>query len=192
MRSSTISCKAERLTDNDDHLLTAQAQQGDAEAFGLVATRHRSSALRVAAVVLGSASGADDVVQDASVLAWRALHTFDPQRSFRAWYLRIVANTAHNHRRGRGRRAALSLRSYSPDRPVDPADAAVTDAERRAVLTAMNRLPVADRLIIALRHFEQLSEAEIAMTLDCPNGTVKSRLSRAMTRLRSELIRDRS
>jgi RNA polymerase sigma factor (sigma-70 family) len=56
----------------------------------------------------------------------------------------------------------------------------------------MNRLPVADRLIIALRHFEQLSEAEIAMTLDCPNGTVKSRLSRAMTRLRSELIRDRS
>lgn len=118
------------------------------------------------------------------------MDTFDPTRPFRPWFLRIVANLARNDRRARGRRARLDVRAASADagRAVaTPEDIAVGDAERRRVLEALNRLDRDDRLVVALRYFEQLSEAEMAETLDCPPGTVKSRLSRAMARLRTAL-----
>jgi RNA polymerase sigma-70 factor (ECF subfamily) len=166
-----------------------RAQVGDAEAFGALLSRHRTSALRVAAVVLGGAADADDVVQTASERAWRAFAGVDAERGFRAWYLRIVANTARNHRRGRWRRRRAELRvaARSSDRTADALDDTVTAAERALVVAALNRLDAAERLVIALRHFEQLTEREIADVLECPAGTVKSRLSRAMARLRTEL-----
>lgn len=168
-----------------------RATAGDPAAFGELLARHRSSALRVATVVLGTATGSDDVVQDADVRAWRAHSTIDPERGFRSWYLRVVANAAKNTRRSMGRRAALELRDVRSEALTaapDPADRAVTEAERRAVIAAVNGLASSDRLVIALRHFEQLGEAEIADVLGCPVGTVKSRLSRAMARLRQHLI----
>ncbi len=167
-----------------------RAGAGDAEAFGELIARHRTSALRVATVVLGSSTGADDVVQDADVRAWKARSTVDPDRPFHSWYLRVVANAARNSRRAGGRRAALELRAAARPTGIvssDPAEQAVTDDERRLVLAAVNRLGSDDRLVIALRHFEQLGEQEMADVLGCPPGTVKSRLSRAMSRLRGEL-----
>jgi RNA polymerase sigma-70 factor (ECF subfamily) len=104
-----------------------------------------------------------------------------------------VANAARNDRRSRGRRARLAVRAATADERrhvVTPEEAAITDAERRTVVTALNRLATADRLVIALRHFEQLSEQEMAEVLACPPGTVKSRLSRAMGRLRDQLARE--
>lgn len=151
--------------------------------------RHRTSALRVATVVLGSARDAEDVVQAATERVWRSIGTADPERGFRPWYLRAVANTARNHRRGWWRRTAAELRLATRPAPgvPDPVDAAVGAAEREAVVAALNRLDPEARLVIALRHFEQLGEREMAAVLDCPPGTVKSRLSRAMARLRAEL-----
>lgn len=147
----------------------------------------------MATVVLGTSSGADDVVQDAAARAWRARHTIDAARPFRSWYLRVVANAARNQRRASRRRAALELRApRAGGDAADPAEQAVTDDERREVLAALNRLGADDRLVIALRHFEQLGEAEMAEVLGCAAGTVKSRLSRALARLRTELTADRS
>jgi RNA polymerase sigma factor (sigma-70 family) len=167
-----------------------RAGSGDAAAFGELLARHRSSALRVATVVLGTANGADDVVQDADVRAWRARASIQPERSFRSWYLHVVANAGKNARRSFARRAALELRDTRRSPVVaapDPAERVVTDAERHAVIAAVNRLPRDDRLVIALRHFEQMGEAEMAEVLGCATGTVKSRLSRAMARLRAQL-----
>jgi RNA polymerase sigma factor (sigma-70 family) len=169
-----------------------RAREGDAAAYGELARRHRRAALRVATVVLGAADGADDVVQQAMVQAWRALDRFDVGRAFRPWLLRIVANLARNDRRSRGRRARLAVRAAGRadgSGAATPEEVVVGDAERRMVVNAMSRLAAPDRLVIALRHFEQLSEAEMADVLDCPAGTVKSRLSRAMARLRTELAR---
>ena len=166
---------------------------GDAGAYGELIARHRPSALRVATVVLGTAANADDVVQVASERAWRAIGTVDADRAFRPWFLRIVANTARNDRRAVGRRQAAELRvALQPidlDAP-DPQSATVTQAERDAVVAALNRLDGDTRLVIALRYFEQLSEHEIGDVLACPLGTVKSRLSRAMGRLRAELVKE--
>ena len=151
--------------------------------------RHRRSALRVATVVLGDQSDADDVVQGASERAWRAITSVEPERGFRAWFLRIVANSARNHRRAwwRRRRAELRVAARPLGNVTDPLDDTITAGEREVVVTALNRLATQERLVIALRHFEQLNEQEMAAVLDCPPGTVKSRLSRAMSRLRAEL-----
>jgi RNA polymerase sigma factor (sigma-70 family) len=176
------------ISETDQEMLR-RAQRGEAEAFAALVAANRSSALRVATVVLGSSSGAEDVVQDAVTRAWRAIATVQGQRGFRPWFLHVVANTARNDRRSRGRRAALAVRAAGQraTQAIDPEDAAISDDNRRAIVVAMNQLHRDDRLVIALRHFEQLSEAEVADVLGCPIGTVKSRLSRAMARLRRRL-----
>ena len=191
----TIYCPAEDEVNqlgeliDDERQLVQRARGGDAAVFGELVTRHSNSARRVAAVVLGTAEGAGDAVQNASLKAWQAIETVDPERGFRSWFLRIVANTARNDRRSRNRRAALAVRAAAV-RPIDaatPEVASVTAAEREMVVGALNRLNEADRLVVALRFFEDLTQAEMALVLDCPAGTVKSRLSRAMGRLRREL-----
>ena len=110
-------------------------------------------------------------------------------RGFRSWFLRIVANTARNHRRAwwRRRRAELRLAARPTADPADVVEDTVTATERDVVVAALNRLATQERVVIALRHFEQLSEQEMADVLDVPAGTVKSRLSRAMSKLRAEL-----
>jgi RNA polymerase sigma factor (sigma-70 family) len=171
-------------------LTVRRAQEGDADAYGDLIARHRPVALRVATVVLGSTDGADDVVQQATERAWRSFETFDSARPFRPWFLRIVANSARNDRRARGRRAHLEVRAAHAgmaQEAATPEEAVVSDAERQRVVAALNQLDGDDRLVIALRWFEQLTEAEMVETLDVPAGTVKSRLSRAMGRLRAVL-----
>jgi RNA polymerase sigma-70 factor (ECF subfamily) len=173
-----------------------RARQGDADAYGELARRHQRAALRLATVVLGTPQGADDVVQQAMVRAWRAIGRFDDSRAFRPWLLRIVSNAARNDRRARGRAARLAIRAAglapSADGSLgpDPEDAVVGDVDRRRVVAALNRLGAEDRLALALRHFEQLTEREMAEVLGVPGGTVKSRLSRAMGRLRAELVQE--
>ncbi len=154
--------------------------------------RHRTAALRVATVVLGTVEGAEDVVQQATERAWRAVGTVDAERPFQPWFLRIVANSARNQQRTRGRQARLALRvgGRRPSTDPGPEDAIVTESERQQVVTAMNRLGPDDRLVIALRYFEQFTEREMAETMGCPAGTVKSRLARAMSRLRHALTTD--
>ena len=167
--------------------LVARAQRGDLDAFGALVRRYEAMAVRVAAVVGGSA-GAEDAAQEAFVRAYRSLHQFDVARPFRPWLSRIVANAAKNRVRGEQRHAQLALRV---PREVDVSDsvADVLDATARqeAVANALTRLSERDRLVIAYRWFEDMSEHEIADALGVRPGTVKSRLSRAMARLRTEL-----
>jgi RNA polymerase sigma-70 factor (ECF subfamily) len=123
--------------------------------------------------------------------AFAALPRFRAGAPFRPWLLTIVANEARNRRRSAGRRDALALR-IPEDRGADDAasspEAAVLARERRvALLGALGRLAEPDREVIALRYLLQLSEAETAAALGVPGGTVKSRLSRALDRLRGAL-----
>jgi RNA polymerase sigma-70 factor (ECF subfamily) len=170
--------------------LVERARRGDFDAFGELVRRHRTSALRVGTVVLGTPDGADDILQEATERAWRAMRRFREGAAFRPWLLRIVANAARNERRSKGRRAGLAVRAAragARDAAGSAEDEVVTELERRRVVAALNRLDPDDRLTIGLRFFEQLSEREMAEVLDCPTGTVKSRLSRAKARLRAEL-----
>jgi RNA polymerase sigma-70 factor (ECF subfamily) len=179
--------------DTLEQTLVRRACAGDAEAYGDLTRLHHGAALRVATVVLGATEGADDVVQQAVERAWRSLDRFDVDRPFRPWLLRIVANAARNDRRGRGRRAALATRAAvsvgrAGTQVATPEELAIDAEERRMVLEALSSLNQADRLVIALRHFEDLTEVEMSEVLGCRPGTVKSRLSRAMVRLRHSYL----
>jgi RNA polymerase sigma factor (sigma-70 family) len=126
------------------------------------------------------------------VKAYYSLGRFRPGRSFRPWLLRIVANEAINRRRSARRHANLALRAAEGRLPADavpsPEGAALAQLEQEKLLQAVNGLRPDDRLLIAYRYWLELSEAEMAEALGCPRGTVKSRLSRALGRLREHLL----
>jgi RNA polymerase sigma factor (sigma-70 family) len=171
--------------------LIERAQRGDAMAYEDLVRRHQDAALRTAGLVLAGEAEAEDAVQDAFVKAYASLGRFWVGAPFRPWILRIVANEARNRRRSAGRRAGLAVR-LAENRPSDGAapspEAAVLARERRtALLRAMEGLSQDDRLVLGYRYFLDLGEAEMAEALGVPRGTVKSRLSRALGRLRAEI-----
>jgi RNA polymerase sigma factor (sigma-70 family) len=176
----------------DDGELIERARQGDRSAYDALVRENQAIALRVAYVVCGSATDAEDAVQDGFVKAWRALSRFRTGAQFRPWLLAIVANEARNRRRSAGRAARLALRAIPESRPSgdaapSPEETVIVEERRRNLLAALETLPVADRDVIACRYLLGLSEAETASTLGCARGTVKSRLSRALARLRVAL-----
>lgn len=153
--------------------------------------RYREVAVRTAYVVTGLAAEAEDAVQEAMVKAHAALPGFREGAPFKPWLLRIVANEALNRRRAANRRAALGVRA-SQGRPSggeapSPEEAVVADEQRRHLIDALNEMRAEDRLVIAYRYLMELSEAEMVQALGWRKGTVKSRLSRAMGRLRAHL-----
>jgi RNA polymerase sigma-70 factor (ECF subfamily) len=177
------------LATDDD--LVARAKQGDGGAYGTLVKEHQTLAFRTAYLLTGSAADAEDAVQDAFVKAHGALGRFRPGSPFRPWLLAIVANEARNRRRSAGRRERLALRAAEDPLSggaVPSPEAALLEAEQREdLLAAVNDLREDDRLAIACRYFLGLSEEETAATLGWRRGTVKSRTSRALDRLRARL-----
>ena len=171
----------------DDAELVARAQAGDVDAYEDLVRRYGAAAVRLAHAVGGSAADAEDAAQEAFVKAFASLDRFRTGASLRPWLFRIVANEAKNRRRSSGRRARLAVAAAGrrPDAPPLPEDAAVSSAESRAVLAALAALPERDREVISFRYFAGLSERETADAIGCPPGTVKSRLARALDRLRT-------
>jgi RNA polymerase sigma-70 factor (ECF subfamily) len=156
--------------------------------------RYQDVAIRTAHLVCPE-TDADDAVQDAFLKAFDALPRFRDGAPLRPWLLRIVTNEARNRRRAAGRRAGLALRAaaasgYGPDGATVPGpEGVVTAAETRAeLLASLATLRDDDREIIGARFLLELSEAETAETLGLPRGTVKSRTSRALGRLREALV----
>jgi RNA polymerase sigma-70 factor (ECF subfamily) len=178
-------------TDLEERRLVAAAKAGDRQAYERLLERHQAVAFRAAYIVTGSAAEAEDATQDACVKAWLALGRFRTDAPFRPWLVQIAINEARNRRRGAGRRAGLALRLV--DDPAVPGAAASAESEalageeRARLAAAVGRLREDDQLVIAARYFLGLSEAEAAGALGVRRGTVKSRLSRALDRLRGEL-----
>jgi RNA polymerase sigma factor (sigma-70 family) len=172
----------------DESQLVERARRGDHEAYSELVHAYQGIAFRTAYLIAGGATEAEDAAQEGFVKAWRALGRFRPGAPFKPWLLRIVANEAHNRRRSAGRRARLAFRAVAAEPSGDAApspEASVLDSERRTeLLAAVNGLPEDQHLVVALRYFAGLSEDEVAETLGIAPGTVKSRTSRALERLR--------
>jgi RNA polymerase sigma-70 factor (ECF subfamily) len=180
-------------SDAEEATLVARAQRGDLVAYEDLVRQYEEVAFRVAYLVLHDAAEAQDAAQEAFVRAYRALDRFRTREPFRPWLLRIVANQAVSAQRAARRRSALAERferEESPSREPSP-EALALDRERRdGVLAGLARLRPDERLVLELRYFLDLGEAEMAATLGCARGTVKSRVHRALARLRP-LLADR-
>ena len=164
---------------------------GDVGAYEDLVRRYQDVALRTAYLVAPEADAAD-AVQDAFLKAYAALPRFRDGSPVKPWLLRIVANEGRNRRRSASRRAGLAERAAvaAPRETVAASpEAEVLAAEtRNALLAALNRLRDEDREVIGARYLLELSEAETAETLGLRPGTVKSRTSRALARLRAALV----
>ncbi len=171
--------------------LVERARRGDAVAYEQLVHRYQGIAIRIAYLIAGDAAEAEDAAQEGFVKAYRALGRFRAGEPFRPWLLRIVANEARNRRRSSGRRASLALRAAARDPSGEaapsPEGAVLAREERTALLAAVNDLGEDDRLVIACRYFLELSEQETAAALGIRHGTVKSRTSRALARLRTQI-----
>jgi RNA polymerase sigma factor (sigma-70 family) len=176
----------------DEAELIARARRGDEEAYAALVAQHSDIAFRTAYLVTGSATEAEEATQDGFLAAYRALPRFRSDAPLRPWLMRIVANAARNRRRAFRRRADLELRLVDQfsqgDAAPSPAAAVEAAEEREALLRAVNSLDEIDRRVIACRFFLDLDVAESAAVLGCAEGTVKSRLSRAVQRLRDRMI----
>lgn len=160
-------------------------------AYETLVRRYQDVALRTAHLVAPEADAAD-AAQDAFIKAYAALSRFRDGAPFRPWLLRIVANESRNRRRSADRRANLAVRAGAigtGDAAAASPEAEVLAGERRdTLLRALGRLRDEDREVIGARFLLELSEAETAESLGLPTGTVKSRTSRALGRLRAALV----
>ena len=172
----------------DDAELAERAKGGDVDAYEALVANYQQLAFRVAYVITRDAGEAQDATQDAFVRAYYALDRFRSGSSFKPWLLRIVANQARNRRRSAGRRLELATRvggsRPSGDAAPSPEVAALAGETRAELLDAIESLREEERLAVIFRYFFDLTEAEMAEAMGCRRGTVKSRLSRALSNLR--------
>ena len=173
--------------------LLVRARRGDVHAYEDLVRLHQPTVFRAAYVLTRSVPEAEEATQDAFVKAWAALHRFRLGAPFRPWVLAIVANEARTRVRANGRRRDWTTRAarderWSPEGTSPSAEAVALEQGRsRQLREALDRLGERDRTVIELRFLLDLSEREAAAALGCRPGTVKSRLSRALSRLRDEL-----
>lgn len=169
--------------------LVRRAQRGERGAFDLLVLRYQHRVVKLVARLLRDPTEAEDVAQDAFVKAYRALESFRGDSAFYTWLYRIAVNTARNSMASRQRRpldyeadlneseqAAVESRMRHGDTPEA---AALSDEIHRTVNHAVEQLPEDLRTAIILREVEGLSYEEIAEAMDCPVGTVRSRIFRA-------------
>jgi RNA polymerase sigma-70 factor (ECF subfamily) len=176
----------------EEGTLVERAKGGDVAAYEELVRGHQAVAFRTAFTITGDAAEAEDAAQEAFVKVYRTLDRFRSGAPFRPWLLTVVANEARNRRRAAGRRLGLTLRAAeqhgSQGAPPSPETTVVAEERRAELLGAVEGLREEDREVISLRYFLELSEAEAASVMGCARGTVKSRLSRAVGRLRAKMM----
>jgi RNA polymerase sigma-70 factor, ECF subfamily len=186
-----------------DQELVERAQAGDKRAFDLLVLKYQRKVQRLVARFVRDSGEIDDVTQEAFIKAYRALPSFRGDAAFYTWIYRIAINCAKNYLASPGRRIVpmSALESDDDDgggmesfeRNTGLQDASTPDAEyaskqiAETVNRAMAALPEDLRTAVTLREIEGLSYEEIAEAMDCPIGTVRSRIFRAREAIASEL-----
>ena len=180
------------MNDSSDRDLILRARRGESEAFGELVRRTQTAVFNVCYRLMGERREAEDMAQEAFIRAYERLGTFDLERPFLPWVRRVAANLCLNH-----------LSAQTPDQaeldeerdqavPGEGPSSLVEQRERSwRIHTALLALPPRYRVVIELRHFQELSYDEIARTLDRPMSDIKSDLFRARKML-AEKLKDES
>lgn len=168
------------------------ARSGNEAAWTAVVQQHQAAVFRLGYLLLGDSDDAEDVAQEALIRAFYALDSFDTTRPLRPWLLQIVKNLARNRQRSLRRYLAAVQRWWqaTPTHGEVSAATAFREQEAHALWQAVQQLAVHDQEVIYLRYFLELSVADTAAALGVAEGTVKSRLSRALIRLRTVVERE--
>ncbi|MDB4470812.1 RNA polymerase sigma factor RpoE [Deltaproteobacteria bacterium] len=174
---------------HSDQQLVERVQRGDKRAFDLLVLKYQHKIFGLVSRYLRDSSEIQDVAQEAFIKAYRALPNFRGDSAFYTWLYRIAINTAKNHLMSKSRRPpgtdidvedAQYFEGDSPLRDIEnPENALYAEELKQVVSNAMNNLPEDLCTAVTLREFEGLSYEDIADVMDCPVGTVRSRIFRA-------------
>lgn len=181
-----------------DQILVERAQRGDKQAFGLLVSKYQRKLGRLLSRLIRNPAEVEDVAQEAFIKAYRALPSFRGESAFYTWLYRIGVNTAKNHLVSRGRKAPTSTEFDSEEaenfeegenlRDINtPERLLLTKQIGETVNAAMEALPDDLRTAITLRELDGLSYEEIAAIMECPIGTVRSRIFRAREEIAEKL-----
>jgi len=172
-----------------DKQLVAKVQKGDSRAFDLLVMKYQHKIMGLISRYVHDADEVQDVAQEAFIKAYRALPRFRGDSAFYTWLYRIAINTAKNHLVSRSRRPPVSdvevedaehFEAGGALRDIETPESALFGAELKQVIEeAIAQLPDDLRAAVTLREFDGLSYEDIAEVMDCPVGTVRSRIFRA-------------
>jgi RNA polymerase sigma-70 factor (ECF subfamily) len=187
------------MTDRDiDRQLVARAQRGDKQAFELLVEKYQRKLARLLSRFIRDPAEVEDVTQEAFIKAYRALPAFRGDSAFYTWLYRIGINTAKNYLMAMGRRAPTSTEVEAEDaegfeegeqlRDINTPESLLLSSEiARTVNATIEQLPEELRTAIQMREIEGMSYEDIAKAMDCPIGTVRSRIFRAREAIAEQL-----
>ena len=175
------------LPARDEASLIRQARRGSADAIEALVRRHWDGAHRAAFLIVHDAGAAEDIAQEAMLAAVRSIDDFDRRRPFKPWLHRIVVNRSLDWLRGRARRPEVSVEVAGPApgglaRPDERPDSLSDELMR-----ALAQLDPEERALVVMRHLLGYRSPELGHMLGMPAATVRTRLARALTRLRELL-----
>jgi RNA polymerase sigma-70 factor (ECF subfamily) len=187
------------MSDRDiDRQLVARAQRGDKQAFELLVEKYQRKLARLLSRFIRDPAEVEDVTQEAFIKAYRALPAFRGDSAFYTWLYRIGINTAKNYLMAMGRRAPTSTEVEAEDaegfeegeqlRDINTPESVLLSNEiARTVNATIEQLPEELRTAIQMREIEGMSYEDIAKAMDCPIGTVRSRIFRAREAIAEQL-----
>ncbi len=177
------------MTKTTDAELVERVQRGDKQAFDLLVIKYQSKILSIVSRFISDNAEINDVAQDAFIKAYRALPNFRGESAFYTWLYRIAINTAKNYLTARGRRPPASdIDSQEAEsfgvgvalqENASPESLMMRDQLKKVIFDTIDELPEDLKTAITLREIDGLSYEEIAESMDCPVGTVRSRIFRA-------------
>jgi len=182
----------------EDDRLVGQCQDGDLEAFNKLVLKYQDRVFDTVYRMVGEYEDAQDLAQDCFVKAFLAIAEFRGQSSFYTWLFRIAVNCALSQRRRSARQERRVVTRYDTPEELgaagagddgDPSRLVQQEEERTTVIEALRRLAPEHRAVIVLKDIEGVDYGQMAEMLQCPRGTVKSRVHRARQALRRELVR---
>ncbi len=181
---------------SDDAPLVERCLKGDERAYGLLLGRYRRAVYSLIYRMVGNAEEAQDLAQEAFIRAFRSLSSYDRTRSFSNWLFKIASNlTIDYHRRRKLRTISLAVGEEEeegremelPDPTPSALDHLVEDESSRRTDQLVRALPERYRIVVLMRHSQDMSYEEIATALGLPVGTVKAQLHRARAMLKRKL-----
>ncbi|QUN04945.1 RNA polymerase sigma factor RpoE [Shewanella yunxiaonensis] len=172
-----------------DQQLVERVQQGDKNAFNLLVQKYQGKVINLISRYVRNQADVADVAQEAFIKAYRALPNFRGESAFYTWLYRIAVNTAKNHLVSQGRRAPANDVDADEAEYYDGSDALkefasperlmLSDEIKKVVFDTLESLPEELKMAISLRELDGMSYEDIANIMDCPVGTVRSRIFRA-------------
>jgi len=171
----------------DEASLIRQARRGSADAVEALVRRHWDAAHRAAFLIVHDAGAAEDIAQEAMLAAVRSIDGFDRRRPFKPWLHRIVVNRSLDWLRGRARRPEVSVEVAGPAPGALARPDERPDSLSDELMRALAQLDPEERALVVMRHLLGYRSPELGRVLGMPAATVRTRLARALTRLRELL-----